>query len=214
MMDASSCLYRRTKNPQFFPCHRHHGRLSVYDSHDRDHAMKSNISHLWKNHEGWNNLPFFSTARFRFNSSPLGQEGCHYHESSRTHSAFSAVAWTRALENWWHVVGESLDEPPRHIIDTPPKTNMAPQNGSLEDVSPIPRVYFQVPAVKLRGCSHKATTLLGLITHPPSSRHFWVTMIFRLLSRSVGPMFFFVPWRALTWEDFVSIISTFVWSRF
>ena len=86
----------------------------------------------------------------------------------------------RALENWWHVVGESLDEPPRHIIDTPPKTNMAPQNGGLEDVSPIPRVYFQVPAVKLRGCSHKATTLLG-------------TMIFRLLSRSVGPMVFSFP---------------------
>ena len=30
-------------------------------------------------------------------------------------------------------------------MDTPPKINIEPENGGLEDVSPFPGVHFQVP---------------------------------------------------------------------
>ena len=33
------------------------------------------------------------------------------------------------------------------VSNTPPKTNMEPKNEGLEDVSPFPRGYFQVPCL-------------------------------------------------------------------
>ena len=62
--------------------------MSICDSNDRDHEMKSNISVFVK--QPWTKQPasFSSTVPFGL---PLGEEGCHYHESSRTHSAFGAL---------------------------------------------------------------------------------------------------------------------------
>ena len=45
-----------------------------------------------------------------------------------------------------------MESIPSQMNITPPKTNMEPENDGLEDVSPFPRVYFQVPAVNLPGC--------------------------------------------------------------
>ena len=47
-------------------------------------------------------------------------------------------------------LGEDLS---RNRRDTPPKTNMEPENGPLEKEIPIGNHHFQVPAVNFSGCT-------------------------------------------------------------
>ncbi len=50
--------------------------------------------------------------------------------------------------NWWaYFIGTFFHDNYCDNIYTPPKINMEPKNEGLEDVSPFPRGYFQVPCL-------------------------------------------------------------------
>jgi len=57
------------------------------------------------------------------------------------------------MQHCFEIGDSSLRNVNYSITCTPPKINIEPENDGLEDDFPFPRVYSQVPAVHLPGCT-------------------------------------------------------------